>query len=163
MTYFEFYEIPVSFFPNKAELRNRYLEFSKKFHPDVFQEGDEQSALEKTAFNNTAYSTLNSEDKLVQYILNELYPNSEKITLPPAFLMEMMEKNEALMEAKMEGSEGEIAIIKEEILKEQAEIKAKMMQCKEQFSLENIGILDQLRVLDLKHNYIKRILKNTGV
>lgn len=160
MNYFEFFEIPISFYPDKSSLRVKYLSNSKKFHPDVFQGEDEDESLELTAINNKAFTTLNSETKLVHYVLHELFPSDEKLALPPMFLMEMMEKNEELMDAKMEGDEDGLKRIREEVLDAKKSLEREMESVKQSFSLENMDSLDALRVLDLKNNYLKRIITN---
>ena len=101
--YFELYEIPLSFSPDAAEVKKKFYAMSKQFHPDRFTLADEAiraEALRNAADNNEAYKTLSDSDKTMAYILrlNKLLEEEEKYSLPPAFLMEMMELNEAVSE-----------------------------------------------------------------
>jgi len=99
--YFELYELPVSFHPDAVTVKNKFYELSKRYHPDRFaQAGEDQlaEAMQLAATNNAAYKTLRSSDATMAYILrqNGLLEEEEKYALPPAFLMEMMELNEAI-------------------------------------------------------------------
>ena len=85
MSYFDFFKIPISFYPDLALVRKRYLENSRNSHPDIAQGEDEMKYMEFTALNNKAYTTLKSEEKRIDYILNELYPSEKKIVLSPDF------------------------------------------------------------------------------
>ena len=99
--YFELYHMPVTFYPNQAEVKSKFYELSRLYHPDRFaQSGGEElaKALHTSAMNNEAYKTLKSPDATMAYILkiNNLLEDEEKYTLPSAFLMEMMDINEAV-------------------------------------------------------------------
>lgn len=107
MNYFELYELSVSFHPDKELVKKKFYELSKKYHPDRFSlaANDEQiNALQMAALNNAAYKTLSNEDATMQYILKEenILKDEEKYSLPPNFLMEMMELNEAISDYEME-------------------------------------------------------------
>ncbi|MDB5010406.1 MAG: Fe-S protein assembly co-chaperone HscB [Mucilaginibacter sp.] len=104
MNYFEFYSIPESFNPNQAELKKKFYQLSKQYHPDFYANEDEtkqQEILELSTLNNKAYQTLSDPNKLLAYILrlHDLVFEGAKPQLPADFLMEMMEINERLMEA----------------------------------------------------------------
>lgn len=104
MTYFELFEIPVQLKVNTVSLSKKFFELSKKYHPDYFaNENDEaqSEALEKSAFLNKAWKTFQNPDATIKYVLQEkgLLEEEEKYELPPAFLMEVLEINEQLMDA----------------------------------------------------------------
>lgn len=99
--YFEYYDIKPQFLINTAELKGKYLQKSRLFHPDFYTQASTQqqeNALQQATFNNTAYKTLANTQLRTRYIL-ELYavltPN-ENYALPPDFLMEMLDINEIL-------------------------------------------------------------------
>jgi molecular chaperone HscB len=99
--YFELYDMPVAFHPDQAAVKNKYYELSRKYHPDRFaQVGGNQLAEAEfmASINNEAYKTLKSGDATMAYILkqNSLLEDEEKYALPPDFLMEMMDINEAI-------------------------------------------------------------------
>ena len=103
INFFEFYSIPESFHPNVAQLKKKFYELSKQYHPDFYAtESDEkqQEILELSTINNKAWQTLSDPAKRLEYILrqHELLVDGAKPQLPGDFLMEMMDINERLME-----------------------------------------------------------------
>ena len=113
MDYFQLYNIPLSFKPDKTLVKKKFYELSKAFHPDFFaneSEEKQQEILEKSTLNNKAFQTLSNPDKVLAYILElkgEL-ADGEKYQLPQYFLLEMMEVNEALMELEFDANEQQI-------------------------------------------------------
>lgn len=106
VNYFELYDIPVSFTPDQEVVKRKYYELSRKYHPDRFTlaEGSEQAeALQMSSLNNDAFKTLKDPYKTIAYILklNDMLEEEEKYNLPPDFLMEMMDLNEAISEYEM--------------------------------------------------------------
>ncbi|MBU6340134.1 MAG: hypothetical protein KGS48_01455 [Bacteroidetes bacterium] len=104
MNYFEFYSIPMSLSPDHDLLRKTYYAFSKKFHPDFHTQAnaaEQEEMLELASQNNAAFKTLSEPDLCMRYVL-ELHgllgSEENQAALPPAFLLEMMDLNEALME-----------------------------------------------------------------
>jgi molecular chaperone HscB len=109
MNYFEFYELPESFDIDEKALKNKFYQLSKKYHPDFYANEDDdkqQEILELSTLNNKAYKVLSDPNKRTEYILQQhgLLADGDKHKLAPAFLMEMMEINEALMEIEDEQS-----------------------------------------------------------
>ena len=101
--YFELYHMPITFRPDQVEIKSKYYELSRLYHPDRFaQAGGHElaEALRMSAMNNAAYKTLRNDDATMAYILkiNNLLEDEEKYSLPPAFLMEVMDINEAVSE-----------------------------------------------------------------
>lgn len=109
MTYFEFYDIPVSFQVDEPALRRIFYQNSKKYHPDFHTlAGEKQQAdmLELSTLNNEAYQTLSDPDRRMRYILGIkgllTAGEEDKHTVPRDFLMEMMDINESLMELEFD-------------------------------------------------------------
>ncbi len=104
MTYFDLYGLPESFRLDAAALRAAYHRLSRETHPDFFatESADVQQAiLEKATLNTDAYRTLSDYDRRLEYVLRlhgHLGASGEAPALPPAFLMEVMELNEQVME-----------------------------------------------------------------
>jgi molecular chaperone HscB len=99
--YFELYNLPVSFRPDQAAIKSKFYELSRQHHPDKYAAGDAAAMIEPlrmAALNNEAYKTLKSPDATMAYILKTsgVLEDEEKYSLPPAFLMEMMDLNEAI-------------------------------------------------------------------
>ncbi|WP_295769426.1 iron-sulfur cluster co-chaperone HscB C-terminal domain-containing protein [uncultured Mucilaginibacter sp.] len=103
INFFEFYNIPESFNPDEAAIKNKFYSLSKQYHPDFFANEDEakqQEILEISTINNKAYNTLSNSAKRLEYILKQhgFVNEGAKPQLPADFLMEMMDLNERLME-----------------------------------------------------------------
>jgi molecular chaperone HscB len=100
MNYFELYDIPVSLQPDQQLVKQKFYELSRKYHPDFFSnatEAEQAEVLEKSSAVNKAYKTFTNPDETIKYVLQQkgLLEEEEKYQLPPEFLMEMMELNEA--------------------------------------------------------------------
>lgn len=104
MNYFELFELPVSLYVDPAGLQKKYYELSRKFHPDYHaQENETEQAaiLENASMVNKAYKVFLNPEETIRYVLGMkgLIEEEEKYQLDPAFLMEVLEINEELMEA----------------------------------------------------------------
>ena len=127
INYFELYGLPVSFHPNQAAVKNKYYELSRLHHPDRFAQAGSAGmadALNMASINNTAYKTLRDSDATMAYILklNGLLEDEEKYALPPAFLMEMMDINEAVSEYELDLSNEDARNMAVNALNEQLEL-----------------------------------------
>ncbi len=103
INFFQFYNIPESFQVNQADLKKKFYQYSKEYHPDFYANASDEKQseiLELSTINNKAYHTLSNPAKLLEYILREhdLVNEGAKPQLPGDFLMEMMDINERLME-----------------------------------------------------------------
>lgn len=103
MNYFELFELPVSLKVETATLPRKYFELSRKYHPDYFTNAspeDQARALELSAQLNQAFRVFQNPDETIRYVLQlkGLLEEEEKFELPPAFLMEVLEINEAMMD-----------------------------------------------------------------
>ena len=103
MTYFDLYGLPETFRPDPAALRAAYHRLSRETHPDFFAYApalEQQAALERATRNTDAYRTLADFDRCLEYVLR-LHGHlqaGETPALPPAFLLEMMDLNEQVMD-----------------------------------------------------------------
>ncbi|MGQ0740600.1 MAG: Fe-S protein assembly co-chaperone HscB [Bacteroidota bacterium] len=108
MNYFELFEIPVQLKVDRNSLPLRYFELSRKYHPDYFANEPQEAqamALEKSALLNKAFNTFQNPDETIKYVLQlkGLLEEEEKYELPPGFLMEVLEINEAMMDGNESG------------------------------------------------------------
>lgn len=99
MNYFELFKIPVSLRVDKSTLPKKYFELQRQSHPDFHANTgqDEQAEmLERSSQINKALQTFRDEDLTIKYVLQlkGLLEEEEKYSLPPEFLMEVMELNE---------------------------------------------------------------------
>jgi molecular chaperone HscB len=103
MNYFDFYGLPEAFNLNDADVKKKFYQLSKQYHPDFYaneNEAKQQEILELSTLNNKAYQTLANPAKRLEYILrlHNLVSEGAKPQLPADFLMEMMDINERIME-----------------------------------------------------------------
>jgi molecular chaperone HscB len=162
MNYFELFEIPVSLQVDKKYLQEKYFELQKKYHPDFFSnESQEEQAevLERSSMVNKAYKTFQNDDETIKYVLQlkELLEEEEKYQLPPEFLAEMMELNEALMEvddSSLEETETKISQLEKHLYDEVQNIV-------EYYNEDRTTNEQLLQVKDyyFKKKYLKRILE----
>jgi len=107
MDYFELYGLPLTFNPDQKVVKQKFYELSKKFHPDFHineSEEKQEEVLLLSTMNNKAYQVLTDPQKRLHYILDikGLIQEGENYVLPQAFLMDMMDVNEALMDLEFE-------------------------------------------------------------
>ncbi len=105
--YFELYELPESFHPDQQKVKAKFYELSRLFHPDRFAQAEGSQKLESltmASLNNKAYKALGNADATMAYLLKlrGVLKDEEPNTLPPAFLMEMMDINEAVSDFEAE-------------------------------------------------------------
>jgi molecular chaperone HscB len=158
MNYFELYGIPVSLKVDGANVKKRFYELSREFHPDFHSQSDEnkqEEVLQKSADVNKAYKTFQNEDETIRYVLKMkgLVEDEEKYGLKPAFLMEVMDINEQLMELEMvpdvTGLEKTEKEAKQLLNKIYEDVAVVMESYKE-------GITSQEELLQVKDYYFKK-------
>lgn len=123
MNYFELFNIPVSLRPDPVLLTRRYFELSRLYHPDYHANATPEAqaeALERSAQLNRAYKIFQNQEATIRYVLMHkgLMEEEEKYQLSPDFLMEVIDLNEALMDAgpgEGQALEKQIAGLEEEI------------------------------------------------
>jgi molecular chaperone HscB len=105
MNYFTLFETPISMKIDAVALKKKYYQLSKLSHPDLFALEDahlQQQAMQDSTIINQAYATLQDASLRLTYIFqqfNVIVPE-EQFKLSSDFLMEMMELNEQIMDAK---------------------------------------------------------------
>ena len=161
MTYFDLFEIPVQLKVDKGSLPHKYFELSKKYHPDYFANETmelQAEALERSALLNKALKTFQNSDETIKYELQlkGRLQEDEKYELPPGFLMEILEINEAMMdreEAVRKDSFGGVSNILPTIDKLQSEIYAPVKEIVEHYK---DGITTNEELLQVKEYYYKK-------
>lgn len=154
MNYFELFGLPVSLQIDTTQLAKKYFELQKQSHPDYFTqatETEQEEALEKSSAINKALKIFKDKDSTIKYLLQlkGLLEDDEKYQLPPAFLMEVMELNEALTA----DSSGEIHALEQEMY-------AGVQRVIEQYEDEKITTEELLQIKEyyFKKKYLQRIL-----
>jgi len=158
MNYFQLYDLPISFLPEQQQVKQKFYELSRKYHPDFYtqeNEADQSEALENSSQVNKAYKVFQNKDETIKYVLQlkGLLEEEEKYQLPPDFLMEMMELNEQLTDAKMDGDSSAITALRKAIENQEREIYAPVKDIVENYE-EGKTTTDQL--LKIKEYYFKK-------
>lgn len=159
--YFELFDLPVSFQPDKKLMRQAYLRLSREFHPDFHAEDSEayNEALQKTSEINEAYKVLSDHFECIRYVLSL---NGVTITsddkLSPDFLMEMMEWNERFMEAQMGAEATEIEKLASDFGELEASFQDRLKQRIETFEASaDKMVLEQIKESYLHQKYLLRL------
>ncbi len=169
MTHFELFDIPLSFFPDQTFIRTKFYELSRLYHPDlqgITDESTQNKLLQKSSELNTAYKTLGSFSTLVPYVLRikgELN-DDEKAAVSPQFLMEMMDVNESLMEAKMEEDMDRLKSITFEVKEIQESISnAWIKLCQDFDRTGDESLLAEIKDYYLRNRYLERLQSQLGL
>jgi len=154
MKYFELFNIPVQLKVKEEGLHQKFIQLSRKFHPDYFINSPEDvqaEALENSALVNRAYKTFRNPDETIKYVLKEkeMLEEEEKYELPPSFLMEVLEINEQLMDAGVDTA-GRLTPVIENL---QIEIYAPVKEIVENYQE---GITTREELLQVKEYYYKK-------
>jgi molecular chaperone HscB len=167
MEYFDLLGIPVQFKTDKQALRKKFFELSAKYHPDRYANSTEEEqdrVLQTSAQLNKAYKTLTSEDETMRYILQEkgLIATDEKYTLPPDFLIEMMELNDELPEALEDGEKK--AALSNTLKSTEASLYTQVRLIIENYEDGITPDADLLKVKDyyFKKKYLLRVAQQLG-
>lgn len=157
MEYFELFDMPISLLVDAKAVTKKYYELSKSYHPDNFSLEDthkQEEALEMSAKINKAKKTLSNPHTRLAYILKErgIVVPEEKHQLPPMFLGEMMDINEALMELEFDPNPETIEKLRTEV---QQRIDKLYSVVQHNFEAENLEITDD-NSTSLKDYYYKK-------
>ncbi|RPD51405.1 Fe-S protein assembly co-chaperone HscB [Paracnuella aquatica] len=158
MEYFELFEIPVQLEVDKKTLRAKYLELSRKYHPDYFANAsapEQQEALDATAGLNKAFKTLGNREDTIRYVLQQkgLLVDDEKYALSPDFLMEMLEINEAIAEAGMDADGAGKAAVAQQLKNWEHEIYEPVAQIVASY---HDGVTTEKELLQVKEYFYRK-------
>ncbi len=170
MNFFQFYEIPVSFTLDENALKKKYYALSRQYHPDFHtheNETEQEHILEMSTLNTRAYKTLSDFDERVKYILElkGLLKESEKQEIPNAFLMEMMDINESVMDLQMDFDLEKYKQTSNEVREMQNNLFAEVKPFLETYNDATFVEDDLKKIKDfyLKKRYILRLEKNLSI
>ena len=106
--------MPVLMKIDSKELRNRFYQLSRQYHPDYHSTqnaGEQSNVLDKSADVNRAYKIFQNPDDTIRYVLylKNLVHDEEKYELGPDFLAEVMDINEQLMDLEFDPNPDKLA------------------------------------------------------
>ncbi len=133
MNFFDFFGLPVRYAIDPDELKAKYFEKSRKYHPDLHSQAKaavQAEMLEKSAFNNRAYKVLSDPDQRLKYLLDlfEILKEEGKNEVPHDFLMAMMDYNEAMMELEMEPDPEKLQQLNEKLKELENDLSSDVLQ-----------------------------------
>jgi len=109
-TPFEVFGLEPAYAVDRAVLRKGLLEQTRRMHPDYFGTDDEQRALAErnTASLNEAFEVLDDDFARADWLVRSRGGpgENEERQMPQEFLMEVLEWNETLEEARASGAGG---------------------------------------------------------
>ena len=164
--YFKFYGLAPSPTLDEASLKKTFYANSKRFHPDFHTldgEAAREEALEKSTLNNQAYKVLSDPERRLKHLLEIRGVMGDEGTnkMPQAFLMEIMDVNEALMELEFEDDPAARAKIETMISELEAGFRAEVADLLSDYDDTSAteSELNRLKDYYLKKRYLLR-LKN---
>ena len=155
MNYFELFGLPIGFQVDTKQLRAAFMDIQRASHPDKFTQANEleqEEALEKSAIANKAFTLLQSPAAILPYVLEikGFLEAEEKYALSPDFLMEMMELNEAWMDADDEAA-------KQDVLTKVKTIENEIFSpIKTYLETSSVDTISQEGMLQIKEYYYKK-------
>jgi molecular chaperone HscB len=155
MNYYELFGLPQTPVVDRKHLAEKFFALQKKFHPDFFSNESEEAqamALQQSADVNKAFQVFSDPMKTIEYFLRlkAAFPEDEKYALPPAFLAEMMELNEAISE------EGKQRV--SEQVQELESLMEKEIEPILNGALDDQASIEKLKAYYFKKKYLRRIL-----
>ncbi|MBU3676585.1 MAG: hypothetical protein FGM54_05300 [Chitinophagaceae bacterium] len=161
MDYFALFSLPVSLLVDKSKVLSTYYRLCQQYHPDRVGDGEEEEALRMSAEINKAKKILDQPLLRLEYVLQQQghLPDDEKFQLPPLFLSDMMDINEALMDARMAGDAEKLANIEKEIQTLDANLLAPVAHYFNQEELQaDDNAWQQLKLYYYQHKYLMRLV-----
>lgn len=165
-TYFEFYNLPLSFKVDEALLKKKFYALSREYHPDFYANESQEKQdeiLELSTLNNKAYKVLSDPIKRIEYILeiHGMLAEGDKYILPQDFLMDMMDVNEALMDMEFDPDAGRLLTISSEIDELEASLFDELKLLTEEFDAKTNpdpnSILLRIKDIWYREKYLQRI------
>ncbi|MEO6669395.1 MAG: iron-sulfur cluster co-chaperone HscB C-terminal domain-containing protein [Ferruginibacter sp.] len=162
MNYFELFGLPVSPVVSKTSLSAKYFELQKQSHPDFYTQATEieqDDSLKRSADINKAFTIFRDEQRTIEYFLQTtgMIIENEKYNLPPDFLMEMMEINEAI-------AEEDASAVAKKLAEYEASLYGVVKPVIENYDKLNSSQADLLKLKEYyyKKKYLNRILDRLG-
>lgn len=155
MNYFELFGLPIGFQVDTQKLRTAFMEIQKATHPDKFAQGtpeEQETALEQSSLANKGFTLLNQKEQILPYVLEivGILTPDEKYALEPDFLMEMMDLNEAWMDAEDD-------TIKQGIIQQVEQLKNEIYAPIQSFmEMDQIDSISKEAMLQIKSYYYKK-------
>ncbi len=162
--FFDLFGIASSYTLDQNQLRDRFRELQKKFHPDNFASASEQErrlSAQYAAHINEAYTTLVDSVSRGRYMLSLLNVSTDEeldTRMDPEFLMQQIELREDLENAQSSGASAMEALrrLSEKLNNEYAEREASIGKILDNTSDQG-PVLDKARHLVRELQFLSRM------
>ena len=166
--FFEVLGLPRKYHLSMEEAEQRFRELSKQLHPDRFAKAaprERLMAVQKTTELNDAWRVLRDPVKRAEYLSKvegfDVADEKGSVKASPALLMEMMEKNEELVEAKAAGDAARIAGLVREVESARQAALAKAGALFEKYDAGDRSVLGEIAQALVALRYHARFLEQT--
>ncbi len=162
--YFAFFGLSPGPVIDEAALKKAFYANSRRYHPDFHTLEDaatRDAVLEKSTLNNQAYKVLADPDLRLRHLLELRGALGEEGTnsVPQAFLLEIMDVNEALMELEFDDDPAARTRIETLVADLEAGLDTEIADLFNQYDDATVSPaeLDRLRDYYLKKRYLLRL------
>lgn len=162
MDYFALFSLPVSLLVDKSKVLTAYYRLSQQYHPDRLGPNPSADALQISADVNRAKTVLDDPMRRLEYLLQQQghIVDGEKFNLPPTFLADMMDLNEALMDARFEENADAINAVQQQIKDRAETLKWPVADYFTQPELQaDATAWEQLKLYYYQHKYLLRLAR----
>lgn len=162
MDYFALFSLPVSLLVDQSKVLTAYYKLSQQYHPDRLGANPSADALQISADINRAKTILDDPMRRLEYLLqqNGHIVDGEKFNLPPAFLADMMDLNETLMDARFEEDADAIQAVQQQIKDRAESLKRPVAEYFTQPELQaDAAAWEQLKLYYYQHKYLLRLAR----
>ena len=165
-SYFELYDLPLTFKVDEVLLKKKFYALSREYHPDFHaneSQEKQEEILELSTLNNKAYNVLSDPLKRIEYILelHDMLAEEDKYTLPQDFLMDMMDVNEALMDMEIDPDPSRLMTLSAEIDQLEASLFDELKLLTNEFDAKTNpdpnSILLKIKDIWYREKYLQRI------
>lgn len=165
--FFEFYNLTPAFLIDEGALKRQFYSKSKEYHPDFYtleSEEKQEEILRLSTLNNEAYKVLSDFHRRMYHIL-ELHGQIKeegKAQLPQAFLVEMMDINEAIMELQFDPDPTKKKQITDDITAFESESRKTIAASLENYQYQEPNPEDLVKIRDYyyQYRYLIRLTEN---
>jgi molecular chaperone HscB len=164
MTCFEALGLEPKLSLDPDELKKRFYERSRQWHPDRFSRaspGEQQKALDMTALLNDSFRTLRDPVTRAEYFLRENGIELSK-DAPPELLEEVFELNMALEELRGgdDSARAQLVAAQERFETMRAEIDTSLAALAEEFdAVKDRSLLDRIHSTLNRRRYISNLVR----
>lgn len=168
-SFFEILGVPRRYHLADAELERAFHERSRVLHPDRHMKADPQTRVKNalaTSQLNEAYRTLRDGTKRAEYLLKlegiELSDERKGHKVDPAFLMEILERREALAEARGDGDLPRVLALGAEVRARRDEVLAAVDAGFARWEAGEADVLKDVADALVAERYFKRFLEEVS-